>query len=312
MKGYYKNKNCIVTGGAGFIGQRLVKKLLDAGSSVFVIDGFMFGAKREEVDKRAKLIVGDIRNSNIFSRLPKIKYHYFFHFAAPSSTVLFNENHVECVDITIRGFLNATHFAARNNVRFIYPSTGSLYAGIDPPHHEKAQLEYNALNTYAKNKVLLEKLADVYRAKIDVLGLRILAGYGPGEAHKGKIASVIYSFCRDMLHGKSPVIWGDGSQRRDFIFIEDIACIALALAADCHEPVVNVGTGKDISFNEIVELINKHLNKNIKPTYVEKPQLYIEKTIANTSLLTKYYRGKFTSIDKGVGEVIKSLKNAEC
>lgn len=309
MMNNYKNKNCIVTGGAGFIGQSLVKKLLDAGSTVFVIDSFIFGARKDEVDKRAKIITGDVRDSDIFGKLPKIKYHYFFHFAAPSSTVLFNENHVECVDITIRGFLNAIHFATLNNTRFIYPSTGSLYAGIDPPHHEKALLKYTSLNAYAKSKALLEKLADVYQPKIDALGLRILAGYGPGEAHKGNIASVLYSFCRDMINGKSPVIWGDGSQRRDFIFIEDIASIALVLATNCHEPVVNVGTGKDISFNEIVDLVNKYLNKNIKPVYIEKPQLYLEKTLADTSLLTKYYKGKFTPINKGVEEVIKSLKD---
>lgn len=312
MKSYYKNKNCIVTGGAGFIGQSLVKKLLDDGASVFVIDCFIYGVKRDEVDKRAKIIEGDVRDSNIFTKLPQINYHYFFHFAAPSSTVLFNENHIESVDITIRGFLNAIHFAATNNIRFIYPSTGSLYAGIEPPHHEKAQLDFNSLNAYSKGKVLLEKLADVYRPKVDALGLRILAGYGPGEAHKGKIASVVYSFCHDMIHGKTPVIWGDGSQRRDFIFIEDVANIVLVLAKVCHEPVVNVGTGKDISFNEIVELINKRLNKNIKPIYVEKPQLYLEKTLADTSLLTKYYKGEFTSIDRGIEELIKYLKDTAC
>jgi len=173
-------------------------------------------------------------------------------------------------------------------------------------------LKYSALNSYAKSKALLEKLADVYQPKVDALGLRILAGYGPGEAHKGKIASVVYSFCRDMVYGKPPVIWGDGSQRRDFIFIEDVASIALTLATNCHEPVVNVGTGKDISFREIVGLINKALKNNIEPVYVEKPQLYLEKTLADTSLLTRYYKGDFTPLSKGLEAVIRSLKNMAC
>ncbi|KKP29988.1 MAG: Nucleoside-diphosphate-sugar epimerase [Parcubacteria group bacterium GW2011_GWA2_31_28] len=307
MKLNYKNKNCIITGGAGFIGQGLVKRLLDAGASVFVIDHFVFGAKKSEVDKRAKIITGDVRDSIIFNKLPKIKYDYFFHFAAPSSIVLFNKNQVECIDITIRGFLNSIHFAAENNIRFIYPSTGSLYSGINPPHHEKAQLKYELLNTYAKNKVLLEKLADVYRPKVNVLGLRILAGYGPGENHKGKIASVIYSFCRDMASGKSPIIWGDGSQRRDFIFIDDIVSIILTLAINCKELIVNVGTGKDISFKEITLLINKYLNKNIVPVYVKKPKLYLEKTLADTRLLRHYYKKPLTPVFEGVKKTLQSL-----
>ncbi|MBI5122342.1 NAD-dependent epimerase/dehydratase family protein [Candidatus Roizmanbacteria bacterium] len=307
MRLNYKNKNCIVTGGAGFIGQSLVKKLLNAGAFVFVIDRFMFRAKKSEVDKRAKIITGDVRNSIIFNKLPKIKYDYFFHFAAPSSTVLFNKNQIECIDITIRGFLNSIHFAAKNNIRFIYPSTGSLYSGINPPHHEKAQLKYELLNTYAKNKVLLEKLTDAYRPKVNALGLRILAGYGPGENHKGKIASVIYSFCRDMASGKSPIIWGDGSQRRDFIFIDDIVNIILTLAINCKEPIVNVGTGKDISFKEITLLINKYLNKNIDPVYVKKPKLYLEKTLADIHLLRHYYKKPFIPVFEGIKKTLQSL-----
>lgn len=307
MKFNYKSKNCIVTGGAGFIGQNLVKKLLDEGAFVFVIDRFIYGAKKNEVDKRARIITGDVRDSNIFDKLPKIKYDYFFHFSAPSSTVLFNKNQIECIDITIRGFLNSIHFASENNIRFIYPSTGSLYSGINPPHHEKAKLKYELLNTYAKNKVLLEKLADVYRPKVNALGLRILAGYGPGENHKGKIASVIYSFCRDMVSGKSPVIWGDGSQRRDFIFIDDIVDIILTLTINCQEPVVNVGTGKDISFKEITLLINKYLSKNIKPVYIKRPKLYLEKTLADTHLLRRYYKKPLISVSEGVKKTLQSL-----
>lgn len=307
MKNHYKNKKIIITGGAGFIGQHLVKKLLEYGSSVFVIDRLLFGAKKGQIDKRAKIIVGDIRDSNIFEKLPNIKYHYFFHFAAPSSTVLFQKNIVECTDITIRGFLNAIYFSVKNNIRFVYPSTGSLYSGINPPHHEKTFLRYEILNTYAKNKVLLEKIADIYRVKINALGLRILAGYGIGEKHKGEVASVIYSFCRDMKNGKPPIIWGDGFQRRDFIFIDDIINITLKLAYNCFHPIINVGTGNDISFNEIVALINKYLKKNIKPIYIKKPSLYLEKTLADTRLLKQYYKKAFTPISIGIKKTLNSL-----
>lgn len=308
MEKHYKGKYCVVTGGAGFIGQNLVNKLLEYGAHVVVIDNLSYGAVRSDINTKATLIEGDVRDSDIFSKLPKKKYHYIFHFAAPSSTVLFDENLPDAIDITVRGFLNTLHFAAQNNIRYVYPSTGSLYNGVQPPHTEKAILNPEKQNEYAKTKIALEQLARIYSRSIKPLGLRILAGYGPGEMHKGRFQGVVYGFCLSMIKGEAPVIWGDGSQRRDFVFIEDIVDIILSLSKDCPAPVVNVGTGSDISFKETVDLINTFLKKPVKPTYVPKPKIYLEKTMADTTLLRKYYKRPFTPIETGIKKTIESLQ----
>lgn len=305
---HYKGKKCIVTGGAGFIGQNLVKKLIEYGAFVTVIDNFSYGAKREEVPADADIIEGDVRDSKIFEQLPESQYDYLFHFAAPSSTVLFDENLPDAVDITVRGFLNMIHYAATHNIRFVYPSTGSLYNGIEPPHTETAVLNISAQNEYAKTKIELEQLAKIYKRRINSLGLRILAGYGPGEMHKGKFQGVVYGFCLSMIKGEAPVIWGDGGQRRDFVFINDIVDIVLTLTIDCPEPVVNVGTGTDISFKETVELINRNIENPVEPIFVPKPKIYLEKTMADTTLLRKYYTKPFTPIEDGVKITIESIK----
>lgn len=307
MKNIFKGANCIITGGSGFIGQHLVKRMLSLGANVWVIDNFSFGGSPKFIDNNAIIIEGDVRDRKIYTSLPKRRYQYYFHFAAPSSTALFTQMNAECIDITTAGFLNALNFCTKNDVRLVYPSSGSLYSGIRLPHHEKAKLNHDALNSYAKNKALLEKMADLYRPACDSIGLRILAGYGPGEAHKKDHAGIVYSFCRDIVANRQPVIWGDGQQRRDFVFIKDIIDAISILAVNCPEPVINIGTGLDISFNEVVDIINKCLGTKVLPLYVEKPQLYLEKTLADTRLLRKYYKKPFTDIGTGIQKTINSI-----
>ncbi len=303
---HLSGKNCIVTGGSGFIGQNLVKKLINEGANVWVIDNFSFGSSKKSLDKKSNLIEGDVRDKSILNQLPDIKFDYYFHFAAPSSIVLFNKDLELCREITIQGFLNAIDFCRSRNIRLIYPSTGSLYSGAKAPHSEETILNLPALNEYAKVKLELEKIQKE-NPEVSSLGLRIFAGYGPGEYLKGEFASVPYLFAKDMLENNSPVIFGDGAQTRDFIFIEDVIEAIITLAENAKEPIINIGSGTSVSFNQIVSILNKLLNTNIKPKYIERPPKYLETTLADTALLNKYYRPKW-DMEKGLAETIKDIK----
>lgn len=305
MKYNYKNKNCIVTGASGFIGQVLTEKLLKEGANVYVIDNFSYGAKKENVDRRAKIITGDVRDYKNFRKLPKIKYEYLFHFAGPSSIILFNKNPLECFDITINGFLNAARFSIENNIRLIYPSTGSIYSGTIPPQAENTKLSIDSLNAYARAKLSLELIHKSLN-KLNALGLRIFAGYGPQEKHKGEFASVVYLFCKDMKNGKRPIVFGDGTQKRDFIYIDDLIEAILVLSQNAKEGIINVGSGKSKSFNDIIRIINVNIKKQVKAKYVEKPNIYLEQTIAYNNILGKYTKISL-NIEKGIDKVIKSI-----
>lgn len=311
MEKKYKGKHCIVTGGAGFIGQNIVNALISYGANVYVIDNYTYDSNRSNIHPNALVVEHDVRDPAVFSLLPKHKYDYLFHFAAPSSNVLFLENLTESIDVTINGFLNTIRFAIENNIRYVYPSTGSLYNGVNPPHTEKAQLNPDVQNEYAKTKIALEYIASIYAEHVNTIGLRILAGYGPGELHKGRFQGVVYGFCQSMLKGKAPEIWGDGEQRRDFVFIQDIVDVVLTLAVDCPERVVNVGTGSDISFKETVALINTFLDQPVTPVYRPKPTVYLERTTADTTLLRKYYKKPFTTIEEGVKKTIESIRSSQ-
>lgn len=127
---------------------------------------------------------------------------------------------------------------------------------------------------YAKLKAIMEALVDLYDIK--ALGVRLPAVYGPGEAHKGTGASVIYQWCEQMSRGESPVIFGDGTQTRDFMYVDDAIDQVLNMAKEEKTGIISIGTGIKTSFNEIVEAINKELGTDIKPIYKEAPEAYIE------------------------------------
>lgn len=185
---------------------------------------------------------------------------YVFLFGSPSSNDWFGPALSYSVRETIDNFLNAADFCRDNKIKLIYPSSGTIYEGKTP---------------YSKTKMILDIINDIYKG--DVLGLRIFAGYGVGEKHKGKYASVIYQFIQEMKSGKSPVIWGDGGQTRDYIYIDDI--IDLIIRNKDLTGVVDIGTGISTSLVEIINMINEELHTKIEPNFIPKPEQYITDTI---------------------------------
>jgi len=186
---------------------------------------------------------------------------YVFLFGSPSSNNWFNHALSYSVRETIENFISVAEFCKEHEIKLIYPSSGTVYQGD---------------TAYAKTKKILEGLAEIY--DIGALGLRIFAGYGVGEGHKKGYSSVVYEFVQEMKAGRSPVIWGDGEQTRDFIYIDDIID-NIILNLD-KTGVIDIGTGCGDSINDLVMLINHKLGTNIKPKFIDKPESYIENSIS--------------------------------
>lgn len=184
-----------------------------------------------------------------------------YYFDSPSSNVLFDENIEWCMEKTVHGFISLLNRCKRTGEYLVYPSSATVY---------------NKNTSYARCKAACEELALAY--DIPTLGLRISAGYGPGEKHKGRFASVVYQWCQEMKEGKRPIIYGDGTQTRDFIFEDDIAENIADLARRNVTGIVDIGTGVNTSFNEVVFIINKVLGTDIEPIYVPKPKNYVPET----------------------------------
>lgn len=191
---------------------------------------------------------------------PRKDADYLFLFGSPSSNIIFDQNIDYCFEETINSFLNAIQFCRDNKIKLIYPSSATVY---------------NKNTTYARCKAILEEIHQSYGG--DVLGLRIFAGYGYEES-KGDYASIVYQFCKAMIAGKQPVIYGDGTQTRDFIYVDDI--VDHILLNKDKNGLIDIGTGINTSFNEVVKIINSELpHSNIEPIYVPKPAQYVEETV---------------------------------
>jgi UDP-glucose 4-epimerase len=208
---------------------------------------------------------------------------YVFLFGSPSSNHWFNYALSYSVRETVENFMNALDFCQTNDIKLIYPSSATIYEGT---------------TSYAKTKKILELLADIHTVRS--LGLRIFAGYGVGEEHKKEYCSTVYSFTKEMMAGKRPVIWGDGEQTRDWIYIDDIVDNIIKLKDKVG--TVDIGTGSNYSMNEVVAIINDAMGTHIKPKYVPKPNSYIDKTICNNPIIYN------TTLFEGVRKIIKSLK----
>jgi len=277
----------LVTGGAGFIGSNLVEALVDEGDDVIVLDNFHTGSEEnlKEVRDQIELIdkpCAEIPNID-FGELDKI-----FHIGIPSSTNMYRENHL-LVGEAINEFIKVLELAREQDVKMVYASSSSMYGRCEPPHSE--DMEVAAFDYYTEARLAMERIAKVHYEFYDVqsVGLRFFSVYGPHEQAKGNFANIVHQFYWKMKDGESPVIYGDGTQTRDFTHVDDIvqACLK-AMDSDVEYDFINVGTGEETTFNEVVELLNEKLGKSIEPEYEENPiKNYVERTHADISKAEK-------------------------
>uniref|UniRef100_A0A7C5UVG1 NAD-dependent epimerase/dehydratase family protein n=1 Tax=candidate division CPR3 bacterium TaxID=2268181 RepID=A0A7C5UVG1_UNCC3 len=293
-----KSKKVLVTGAAGFIGQNLVNRLLNEGAYVIAFDNFSYG-KKENLSKFVnEIIIGDVANKEDLDKVKDVDY--VFHFGAPSSVILFNRDPVSCFHTTVCGFLNILEWAKKRNIeKLIYPSSGSVYGNTSLPQSE--DMLPKPVNLYCVAKLACETLAKNYFNEVPSVGLRIFAGYGPGEEHKKDFASVITLFLRSILNNQAPVIYGDGTQKRDFVYIDDVInSIIASVKEGVKNTIINVGSGKSYSFNEALDILSSILGKTIKAIYINRPTNYLENTLADITKMKKILKISPLSLEEGL------------
>src|SRR3989304_4877065 len=260
-----KEKRILVTGGAGFIGRNLTEKLVSVNASLVVFDNFSFGKRSNLPKNTLEIVHGNVNNRNDFKKIRDIDF--VIHLASPSSSVSFQKNPESCLNTTINGFANVLEWSSQSGVeKIIYPSSGKVY---DIPFFEKSKgNNFQQADLYGISKLISENLAKKYSDRIPSVGLRIFTGYGPGEDHKGNIASVITQFANEILADRSPIIYGNGNQKRDFVYVETIVeAMKRSMERKTENVVIDVGSGRSHSYNETVKLMNDFLDKKIEPRY---------------------------------------------
>ncbi|MHA1129350.1 MAG: NAD-dependent epimerase/dehydratase family protein [Candidatus Helarchaeota archaeon] len=302
----------LVTGGAGFIGSNVVEALVRENHEVLALDNFFLGRRENlsDVWDEIQFHQGDIQDSKLVDKLVK-GCDIVFHEAAYSSAPMFDNDPKPGMNININGFINVLNAARDFNVkRVIFAATSRSYSGVRPPHKEEMQLRPS--NFYTLSIFTREILAKLYWQKwrVESVGLRFFSIYGPHERSKGKFANVITQFLWDIKEKRSPIIYGDGSQTRDFTFVSD-AVQASLLAMNSHKimkgEIFNVGTGRATSFNQIIEKINEILGTNIQAKKIENPIAnYVKHTLADISKIKKIlgYKSR-VSLGDGIKKLVE-------
>lgn len=250
----------LVTGGAGFIGANLVKRLLADGHSVAVLDNFAAGKKSERILKGAKYIKGDIRNSKDLKKALKKKTDGIFHLAALPRVLFSVEHPAETHDVNVNGTLNVLLAARDAGVKRVIFSTSSAAYGDQTIYPVKEDVKKIPVSPYGLHKFIGEEYCRMFSLLygLETVSLCYFNIYGPYFDPEGAYALVIGKFLKQKREGKPMTVRGDGEFYRDYTHVDDaVEANILAMAKNTvgNGEVINIGYGEPHSVNELVKLI---------------------------------------------------------
>ncbi len=262
----------LVTGGAGFIGSNVIRKLLEQGHQVRVLDNFLTG-KRENltgVSNDIDLIEGDLRDFDTVKMAVKT-CDYVLHIGALPSVPRSVEDPLRSHDININGTVYVLEAARQEGVkRVVFSSSSSVY-GDTPTLPKQEDMPLRPLSPYATNKATGEMYCGVYYRifQLETVCLRYFNVFGPRQDPASQYSAVIPKFIAAFQAGEQPTIHGDGEQSRDFTFVDNVvfANIAASTAPNAAGEVINIACGSRISVNELAQRIGALLGKEVNPQY---------------------------------------------
>ena len=275
----------IVTGGAGFIGSNIVKKLVVRGDSVTVIDNLNTGKEEnlKSVRNEITFFNDSILNTNLLEKETE-GIDGMFHQAALASVQDSFSKPEEYHNVNVKGTENILRLAEKNNFKVVYASSSSVYGNPEriPIREEDSK---NPINPYAKTKLQKEELARKYSKNgVKVIGLRYFNVFGKGQSKE--YAGVLKLFL-ERIHDKlPPKINGDGTQFRDFVYVEDVAnANIMSMDSRVDHDFFNVGTNTCITILDLAKTVIKFSGLEIEPIFGPELKGDVKRTIADISLI---------------------------
>ena len=297
--------NVLVTGGSGFIGRNIVKVLKEKGNKVGSLD---IKEKNSVADYH---ITCDIRNRHMVEKALK-GIDQVFHLAAITSPPEFENLMADGYEVNVLGTYNILAASQVNKVKkVVIASSSSIYGNSSGMTSEDSPPKKFG-NFYPLTKMINEMTAKMFKDYgLEVVALRYFNTYGIGENSKGPYSSVIWKFIESIRNSKKPVIYGDGKQSRDFVYVKDVA-IASLLSMEKGVPgeTYNVGTGRSTAFNAIFDIVKRETGYEGEAEYVKNPlKSYQEFTLADISKSKRIldYSPQF-DIRMGVRDILDSLR----
>jgi len=282
----------LVTGGAGFIGCNITAKLVEQGCFVRVIDNLLTGKKSnlDDVIDKIEFIEADMGDIEVAKQAMKdidVVLHQGALPSVPRSVEDPAATHKHCVDATFNLLLAARDAEIK---RFVYAASSSAY-GDTPTLPKVETMLTRPLSPYAAAKLMGEYYCSVFCNVygLETISLRYFNVFGLHQDPKSQYAAAIPAFVTSILQDKSPTIYGDGEQSRDFTYIDNVveANLLAAGAEKTQGQVINIACGESITVNEIIDIINNLLGKDIKSTYTDSRPGDVKHSLADITLAEK-------------------------
>jgi len=264
----------LVTGGAGFIGSNIVSELLKQGQQVVVLDNFATG-KRENIlplmkNENLTMIEGDLRSFHIVRSAVK-GVDYILHQGALPSVPRSINDPITSNDVNILGMLNILEAAKEFGVKRVITASSSSIYGNSETLPKVESMPVNPLSPYALTKYAQERYCQIFSQiyGLETVALRYFNVFGPNQDPTSQYSAVIPKFIKLIMADKEPVIYGDGSQSRDFTFVENNvwANIQACTAPKAAGEVINIACGERYTLIDLVNMINEILGKKIEPKF---------------------------------------------
>jgi UDP-glucose 4-epimerase len=238
----------LITGGAGFIGSHLADALIAEGHRVRVLDDLSTG-RRANLDSRVELIVGDASDAEIYARAAE-DAEAIFHLCAITSVELCERDRKRSRRVNLTAATHAFALAHSRRIPVVYASSAAVYGN----RNDRALAEDDELkpvSAYGIDKLETEKRARA--VGVSSVGLRFFNVYGPRQRPGDPYSGVVTNFCEKVRRGEPCVVFGDGAQTRDFVYVGDVvAALRLSLSlATADAPIFNVGSGAPTAIREL-------------------------------------------------------------
>ena len=311
----------LVTGGAGFIGSTLVDRLLAEGHAVDVVDDLSTGSLANLAEARADQSNEitfhqiDIRSGEIVELLARRRPEVVFHLAAQADVRVSVDRPVFDADVNVLGTLRVLEGArAAGAARVVFAgSGGTLYGDPDPAELPLRESQpHRPLSPYGVSKKAAIDYLEAYRElhSLEFCALALANVYGPRQDPHGE-AGVVSIFAGRLLRGEPVTIYGDGEQTRDFVFVDDVVDAFVRAATRGGGLLLNVGTGREVSVNELARVMTERARATVEPVYAPpRPGELLRSALDPERAAIHLGWRSWTELADGVGAVLDHVRRS--
>jgi nucleoside-diphosphate-sugar epimerase len=297
----------LITGGAGFIGSNIARRLVERGERVVIYDNFSTGKHEnlEEIADRVRIVEGDVTDLRDLKSEAK-KCAFILHHAAIPSVQRSMKSPEDTLQVNIGGTLNVLLAAHAYSCvqRVVYASSSSAY-GDSPTLPKVETMQNNPLSPYAVSKIAGEDYCRMFHNsfRVDAVSLRYFNVFGPRQDSGSQYAAVIPKFVGALMRGREPVIFGDGKQSRDLTYVENVvdANIAATQTAKAGGEILNIACGTRVTIVGLANFLAQFLDKDIQPRFEKARAGDVRHSLADITKAKEFlgYRPRF-GIEEGL------------